>query len=347
MSEHINPSKLVPSRLLSSVSAVALLGVFALESHDAKAAGTFLADSSQPPLWIELGGDFESISGKADQWMPDSTSALAGSGAHIRKDPANSLGLEGKIAYQFEHSDWKVWAAARYGRSQRGQDFHTQTAQYYALGFVRAYTDTTRHLENHMIVDFEAGKDVGLGLFSEHSRSTIGVGIRIAQFSVTGDDFVSSKPQYSGVFRQQVFFHTAKLTRRTSAMGPTASWDSHVPLISLSDSNFALDWGVNGALLFGKQKTMLDTTNRYRHQSEGYPIVVGTTSANVVRRHTQLIPNLGAMAALSFNLPAAKMTVGYRADFFFSGMDGGVNAYRGMTRSFYGPFATISVGIGG
>ncbi|HSZ74617.1 MAG TPA: hypothetical protein VK779_07345, partial [Rhizomicrobium sp.] len=118
-------------------------------------------------------------------------------------------------------------------------------------------------------------------------------------------------------------------------------------LILLADSNLSLDWGVNGALLFGKQKTMLDVENRHHYLISEVVTHGVSTYSGFTRGRNRIIPNLGANAALSFNLPAAKVTVGYRADFFFGGIDGGVDSYRNVTRAFYGPFATVSVGIGG
>src|SRR5580692_73143 len=188
--------------LLLGASVSALL---ALTAQQADAADTFLTSSNAPPLWIELGGDIEDITPHTNQWMPPAINILSGSGAAIRKDPVFSIGMEGRISYHLENSDWLVWASARYGRSQRDQSFHTQTNQYSAKLFARAYSDTTRHTENHMVLDFQAGKDIGMGLFGHTARSVLGAGVRFAQFSANGDDFVSSKPQYSGVFSQRLF----------------------------------------------------------------------------------------------------------------------------------------------
>jgi|HubBroStandDraft_2_1064218.scaffolds.fasta_scaffold44336_3 hypothetical protein len=42
-----------------------------------------------------------------------------------------------------------------------------------------------------------------------------------------------------------------------------------------------------------------------------------------------------------------KVSAGYRADFFFGAMDGGLDTAKKENVGFYGPFATISVGLGG
>jgi hypothetical protein len=41
------------------------------------------------------------------------------------------------------------------------------------------------------------------------------------------------------------------------------------------------------------------------------------------------------------------MSVGYRADFFFGAMDTGLDTRDRETRSFYGPYASVSIGLGG
>jgi len=70
-----------------------------------------------------------------------------------------------------------------------------------------------------------------------------------------------------------------------------------------------------------------------------------TTPIN--RARTVIVPNLGGFAGLSFLYSNAKVSFGYRADFFFGAIDGGVDAAKKENRGFYGPFASVSVGIGG
>jgi hypothetical protein len=45
--------------------------------------------------------------------------------------------------------------------------------------------------------------------------------------------------------------------------------------------------------------------------------------------------------------PNAKVSFGYRADVFFGAVDGGGDMRKTFDRSFHGPFATISIGLGG
>jgi hypothetical protein len=60
-----------------------------------------------------------------------------------------------------------------------------------------------------------------------------------------------------------------------------------------------------------------------------------------------VVPDLGGFAGLSWCVPNAKVAIGYRADFFFGAMDGGIDGAHRENVGFYGPFASISVGLGG
>lgn len=64
------------------------------------------------------------------------------------------------------------------------------------------------------------------------------------------------------------------------------------------------------------------------------------------RSRTVIVPNVGGVAGLSYRFGDAKLSAGYRADFFF-GMDGGIDTTKKENVGFYGPFANVSVGMGG
>jgi len=97
---------------------------------------------------------------------------------------------------------------------------------------------------------------------------------------------------------------------------------------------------VNAALLFGRQKAKMShhsTTAFYNER----PPVTRTRSRRVT------VPNVGGFAGLSYRFPNAKLSAGYRADFFFGAKDGGLETRKSVDVGFYGPFATISIGLGG
>jgi len=61
-----------------------------------------------------------------------------------------------------------------------------------------------------------------------------------------------------------------------------------------------------------------------------------------------IVPNIGGFASLSYRAgDRAKFALGYRADIFFGAIDGGIAARKPENVGFYGPFASVSIGIGG
>ena len=66
-----------------------------------------------------------------------------------------------------------------------------------------------------------------------------------------------------------------------------------------------------------------------------------------MRSHSVAIPNIGGLLGISLKFPNAKVSVGYHADLFFGAMDGGIDSRKSYDRNFYGPFASVSIGLGG
>ena len=226
--------------------------------------------------------------------------------------------------------------------------------------------------ESHLIVDFAVGKDVGLGMFGHHGTSTLSAGVRFAQLNsgvniarftaVAGahaSAFLASTPTCCSGFikivegSHQVWHNLSGSPHswdRFSGVGPSISWNASAPLSGHSQSDgFSLDWGINAALLFGKQK------DEVRHQTA----VVGScnrffcprqTSYNITDRttHTKTVtvPNLGGFAGLSYRVEDLKISLGYRADFYFHVLNTGIAGANSDTRGFYGPFVGLSFGLG-
>jgi len=109
----------------------------------------------------------------------------------------------------------------------------------------------------------------------------------------------------------------------------------------------ALDWGVNAAVLFGRQKAKTS-----HHSTVSYVKGTAVQSVNAyppvnrTRSRMVVIPNIGGFAALSYRFPNAKLSAGYRADFFFGARDSGFETRSTADVGFHGPFATISIGLG-
>jgi hypothetical protein len=78
------------------------------------------------------------------------------------------------------------------------------------------------------------------------------------------------------------------------------------------------------------------------HTTARFPATpVHTRSRNVV------VPNIGGSVGLSWRVEDFKVNLGYRADFFFNAMDGGIDATKNEDRAFFGPYASVSIGLGG
>src|SRR6185437_2323061 len=137
--------------------------------------------------------------------------------------------------------------------------------------------------------------------------------------------------------------------RSFQGIGPSLSWDASATLAGNPDSSeLTFDWGINAAMLFGKQKA------KTHHQSSGrynpgnflnaahYQSLYSHPSKHYTRSHSVTVPNIGGMAGFSIKWSNAKISIGYRADMFFSAMDGGWDSAKKQNRSFMGPFASIS-----
>ena len=357
-------------QLLATASAFALCGTVFTSAAEAQ-------DATRPAVWIELGGQLERVQAQQEVFAPTFTLAHLDapynfvSPLEIQRPPRQAFGGEGKISFQPKGTDWVFSAAVSYGRSNGSKDVHQQTATQKRVHFqshfyttsIPHFDDTdTSHRESHAIIDFAAGKDVGLGLFGHNSHSTFALGVRYAQFHANSNTVLRSGPdlffptnrKYEKPSHHQYYAH-ADIDRSFSGIGPSVSLTNSMSVIGNPESGgVAFDWGANAALLFGRQKVRgtHETTMMYFKPigccATGFlPDAQYATSANPRRSRSVIIPNVGGFAGLTFQRADAKVSFGYRADFFFGAMDGGIDARHTSTLGFYGPFASVSIGLGG
>ena len=363
-------------QLLATVSALALTGF--ISAHDAKADD----NADRPIVWIELGGQLERIEDGQQAFAPPffspSPPDVLAPMVDVQKLPSHSFGENGKITFEPTGSNWLVSASIRYGRagSTRHQHYETarQTVQPTELGnpifgvrnnvFGDGQGDTR---ESHLVADFQAGKDVGLGLFGSRGNSVVSAGVRFAQFTSGSNATLHARPTYvtsAAKYRPGKYighhrhFHTytaiIQSRRSTHAIGPTVSWDASQPVVGDSASmSVAFDWGINAAILFGRQRAQT------HHQTAGFylkgPLVGASIQHSTYvnppvdhsRVRTVTIPNAGGFAGITFRYADAKVSFGYRGDFFFHAMDTGWDTQKSSTVGFYGPFASVSIGLGG
>ncbi len=345
-------------KLLTGASAL-VLATYVSFAGEAKAE-----DATHPLIWLELDGQFAMQKNDLEPFSPaflssprynpaDPSSPLPPLGAEshlgLEKPGPNIWNKGASITYQPEGSDWLLSASIRYGKIGRRETRHQITANpynYYGAAYLyKAFQDfDTRSSESHTIVDFEAGKDLGLGRFG---GSTASLGVRFAQFRSSNQVKIASQPTNVD-FTYYRFYASFAAERRFEGLGPMLSWDGSAMIAgNPGDGGLSLDWGVNGALLFGRQKmSEHHQTTKQRFFYHIYPSPTQYTHASVSRSKRVTIPNLGAFAGVSWRYAAAKVTMGYRADYFFNVLDGGIDTAKKEDRAFYGPFLSIAVGIG-
>src|SRR5262249_44950029 len=158
--------------------------------------------------------------------------------------------IDGKAALKFEPkgSDWAFTVSVRYGRANSSKQEHHQsyptqpfvgylrfyrTRPDYAVhntNFLKHYpkaarfTDAkTKEDEEYAIVDFQAGKDVGLGLLGRDATSTLNFGVRIAQFRSTSRAALKENPDWKfepriTSFQSSYYFGGRHAYRRTNEL---------------------------------------------------------------------------------------------------------------------------------
>jgi hypothetical protein len=386
-------------KLLTGVSALALT-VYVSSADIAKAE-----DTGQPQIWIELGGQLSRLDNGEEAFAPplmaDRASIFTPS-QKLERPPLFSFEEEGKISFQPEDSDWVFSASVRYGHSASNRHVHQQSkpapfSKYYHPSgdqsqsgkkvfqpLAARFAETNaRTSEQHSILDFQVGKDVGLGLFGKGgSTSVVNLGVRFAQFASKANIALKSNPEWRFNYRYfatyapsiptsvvKAFYPTTtkiprggfyrgnaaslSASRSFHGLGPSVSWNASAPFAGKpQEGEISIDWGMNAALLFGRQRAKVhhQMTGRYHTADMGVanlPITYQPPPVNVTRSRTVIVPNVGGFAGLSFRYADAKLSFGYRADLFFHAMDGGIGTRRSENRGFYGPFASVSVGIGG
>ncbi len=366
-------------QLLTTVSALALLA--AVGMGDAKAADE---EPDRPTVWIELGGQAENITGQGERFAPAflaayPNSTVLGPVTPIQAQKPSQLGFgeEGTISFQPEGSDWVFSAALRYGQSSNTRHVDHQGNGVHQTKYVNGvpvsghlltvtkFADTHAHnQETHAVLDFLAGKDVGLGMFGKDSSSVLSLGVRFAQFASKETFDIRARPDLHFKYLPAAsaptrialpYFHTyhasGNASRSFRGIGPSLSWTGSTPFVgNQQGGEITFDWGVNAALLFGKQKAHV------RHQETGNYKAAGNKYYSTVYQHpptghdtlrSVTVPNVGGFAGLSWRIRDFKVNLGYRADFFFGAIDAGIDTRKSEMLGFYGPFASVSVGLGG
>jgi iron complex outermembrane recepter protein len=385
MSELINKNDnrtTIRWKLLTGASALALAYTSLLGTSRAE-------DADRPSVWLELGGQLSQLQDGQETFAPPLTAgrpAIFAPSQKFENPPRFSIDEYGKLSFQPESSDWSFSASTQYGRSSSYKHEEQQTnpvATYkYPLSsrpikltdvpVAHKFAETSaRNSEKHVVLDFQAGKDLGLGLFANQAGSSrVNIGVRIAQFKSASNFALKSDPDWNFEQKYVSFygyhlhlinqpFHTNRASliaeRSFRGIGPSVSWESSLPLGgNVQDGEIVADFGIDAALLFGRQKakTHHQSTGRYGLVSVFRQTAVPHTTAQFpatpdhTRSRNVTVPNIGGSVGLSWRLQNFKMSLGYKADFFFGAIDGGIDTRKSENRGFFGPFASVSVGLG-
>jgi hypothetical protein len=376
-----NPSnKFLRGTLLTTVSGLALLVSIGM-SGGAKAE-----DVDHPTVWIELGGQLERMVRSEETFTPEFLSKFD----HLnlapalpqQRPPLYSNGAEGKISFVPEDTGWVFSAGIRYGRANGERTFNQQLPKlpaikgknidnsvYYITQKIPYHLNSnTQHTDRHLLLDFQVGKDVGLGVFGSKGASVMSLGVRFAQFTSSRSANLNGAPDFTvigtskkyGLYRSRHHYTGAVTTDGSfHGVGPSLSWDASASIVGRDDdSQVTMDWGINAAVLFGRQKVDGETNatgSHYTNYTKVRPpqrlsrnnFVVYQHATNFDRSRRVIVPNVGGFAGVSFRYSDVKVSMGYRADIYFGAMDSGIDVRKTYDRSFYGPFATISIGLGG
>jgi len=373
-------------QLLATVSALALATTVA-----AAQAKSEIED--RPTVWIELGAQLERVATDQSPFAPPFAIKTptpepfkVASPLAAQRPARYAIGGEGKLIFTPEDTNWVFSAAIRYGRANSSRNIQHQSAfvsdfpnPKYAIDPVAYPTKTipitaarfsynkTRNRQSYSVVDFQAGKDVGLGMFG--SSSVISAGVRYAAFSSRSDARITARPTahvtriefnpsyFPGVYLPQTqraeYTLTGHATRNFHGIGPALGWTASAPFLGTAeDGEIAFDWGINGAVLFGRQKasgTYQVSKTIVTQPPLGSPVSTVQYAPGPVhfdRSRSVIVPNLGGFAGLSVRYADAKVSFGYRADYFFGAMDTGIDSRKTSARGFFGPFAKISIGLG-
>lgn len=340
-------------QLLAETSAV-VLAAYVSSAGVAKAE-----DVHRPTVWIELGGQFAHQAADENNFDPPFLTASPFQAGDFEKAPSGDSDANAKISFQPHGSDWIFSASVRYGKSSRPKSLFDQTHELrtpFAFGQVFYAFQNARsdNRESHTILDFQAGKDVGLGVFGKNGTSTFNRGLRFAHFDARNQSQISSQPTHCSAQCPYNQFHASFAAKRSfTGVGPSLSWDASDMLSgSAEDGGLSFDWGLNGALLFGRQKVAQHhKTSKDHWNVVGWLDVVKTNEythsyAPAERQRYVIAPNLGGSIAISYRWPVARISFGYRADMFFNVIDGGIDTSKSENRGFFGPYASISIGIG-
>jgi outer membrane receptor protein involved in Fe transport len=354
------------------------------------------------PFTLELGGQAQRHDAPNASLHPETADAFVAPFDIFDEAQANDLdwgdGREVKLTYRPAGSPWSIAGQVRFGKTngsndpvvQRNTDpicafnvadYCTYFAQHEVygpltrvVGIESAFADVYDR-EEHTVVDFDIGYDVGLGGLS---ASTVQAGIRYARLKSTTDAELRGIPDWD---IPEGFYHvgspdplpdpvtrvlydiTAHADREFSGFGPTLGWNAALPLLDLEGAGKVnVDWSVEGGVLFGERESTVTHEALERTANYAYFIFFDTIGSAVAlptpiktvhplveipRSESVTVPVFGGSLGLSYDVGAFKIGAGYRWERYFNAIDGGFEESKDEDRTIDGPYFKVSVGFGG
>ncbi|HEX6861000.1 MAG TPA: TonB-dependent receptor [Caulobacteraceae bacterium] len=307
-------------------------------------------------------------------------------------------GREIKVTWRPGSGPWSASGAYRYGRTNTDvtrlhaevdtgsacgfQPGHPATAAFcapdsppifgqYLLQSGTAWTAAwARSQEDHQLVDFAVGYDVGLGGLS---RSTVSAGLRYAQLSSktnteffgAPDRYIADGHKYNGHDNAFTFMFASPYTRYQGKLsadrdfegtGPVMSWDAAAALLSGSAGQVELDWSLSAGALFGKQRTFFEQSGTAEDRlyngglQDDFRIVATNPlpPLGVASRSEDVTAGiLGASLGLAYSIDRVRIGAGYRWERYSDVLDIGFAEHQDGDRTIDGPYFKLSVGFGG
>ncbi|HEX6859578.1 MAG TPA: TonB-dependent receptor [Caulobacteraceae bacterium] len=359
------------------------------------------------PLTVELGGQVQRQDAPYETFVSEGMATLPEGFDATQTVQNRDLdwgdGRSVRISWRPENSPWSVSAGLRYGRtnSDTARVHNESYSSHHACGFsptrpapsatlanlfcnpqsakynvlIANYATSdfadgeARNHEEHELIDFEVGYDLGVG--SLFRRSEMNLGLRHASFDSTTHVKAAALSDWlvpegwaslASVIGVPIEYTTysAELAsdREFRGAGPTLSWEAAVPLLGDDTTgHLTLDWSVGGGVLFGDTKTEIEGFDRFERRSgvvntagRDFPIdIVGTptfTPINVTRSKSATVPVVDLSLGLSYDVGRVKVGTGYRWERYFDVLDGGFDEAKKTDRTIDGPYFKIAVGFG-
>jgi hypothetical protein len=250
-----------------------------------------------------------------------------------------NTGIEGAAGFDYRFPGnqlWHIVADVRYGRTKTatGNSSTFSSSFFHKYGSLIQQTNSTAsngvEKESHLVVDFMAGRDLGVG----SNAPELQFGVRVADLRASALVNESGKATFysSHVFPPTVTTAQTAVTTFSSRFfgaGPRLAAAGNVPITSF----WSFDYSGGIALLFGERMSNFYSAGTF-----------GTLAINT--NTIAFVFNADAWAAVSYAItPNLKASAGIRGDYYNSPLmsydintGGSVN----IDRLFWGPFVRLT-----